>query len=88
MRWTIEDQIKGDAKLNYDPAKGDVKSPLAPWGPYLWTNGTKGREGDDVVFKAEDLGGDGTHPSRWANRRWPRCCSNSSRPSRRPRGGL
>ena len=41
-----------------------MKSPLALWGPYLWTNGTKGREGDDVVFKAEDLGGDGTHPSR------------------------
>jgi hypothetical protein len=63
VRWVIEKQINGDPALNYDADKGEVKSPLVLWGPYLWTNGTKGRELDDVVFTKDDLGGDGTHPS-------------------------
>lgn len=63
MRWVIEDQMKGEPKLNYDPAKGEVKAPVVLWGPYLWADGTKGREGDDLIWKHEDLGGDGTHPS-------------------------
>ena len=63
MRWLIQDQIKGDPKLNYDPVKGPVTSPLLLWGPYLWADGVKGRDGDDLVYKREDLGPDGTHPS-------------------------
>lgn len=63
VRWMIADQIKGEPSLNYDPAKGAVKAPLALWGPYLWADGVKGREGDDLVYKREDLAGDGTHPS-------------------------
>jgi len=63
MRWLIEQQIKGDPALNYDPAKGEVKSPLLLWGPYLWADGVKGRKGDELVWKREDLAGDGTHPS-------------------------
>ena len=39
VRWLIQDQIKGDAELNYDPARGLVKSPLLLWGPYLWADG-------------------------------------------------
>ena len=63
VRWLIEQQIKGEPGLNYDPAKGRVKSPLLLWGPYLWADGVKGRTSDDLVWKREDLAGDGTHPS-------------------------
>jgi hypothetical protein len=63
VRWLIDQQVKGDPALNYDPAKGEVKSPLLLWGPYLWADGVKGRKSDDLVWKREDLGGDGTHPS-------------------------
>jgi hypothetical protein len=63
VRWLIEEQTKGDPNLNWDPDKGRVKSPLLLWGPYLWADGVKGRNSDDLVWKCEDLGGDGTHPS-------------------------
>lgn len=64
VRGVIEDQIAGAAKLNADPSKGPVKAPVVLWGPYLWADGVKGREGDDLVYKREDLAADGTHPSR------------------------
>jgi hypothetical protein len=63
IRWVIDDQQKGNPDLNYDPAKGDVKAPLALWGPYLWADGTKGRAIDKLVYTRQDLGPDGTHPS-------------------------
>ncbi len=63
VRWLIEGQARGDPDLNWDPAKGQVKSPLLLWGPYLWADGVKGRKSDDLVWKREDLAGDGTHPS-------------------------
>jgi len=53
VRWLIQDQIKGSLP----------KSPLLLWGPYLWADGEKGRKIDDLVWKPEDLGPDGTHPS-------------------------
>jgi hypothetical protein len=68
-RWLIQDQIKGDAELNYDPGKGAVKAPLLLWGPYLWADGTKPRAGDKLVWKREDLAGDGTHPSQAGRRK-------------------
>ena len=49
--------------MNYDSAKGRVRSPLLLWGPYLWADGVKGRKSDDLVWKREDFAGDGTHPS-------------------------
>ncbi len=63
VRWLIQDQIKGDPKLNFDPEKGEAKSPLLLWGPYLWADGEKGRKAGDLAWKPEDLAGDGTHPS-------------------------
>jgi hypothetical protein len=42
-RWLIQDQIKGNAELNYDPSRGPVKAPLLLWGPYLWADGTTPR---------------------------------------------
>ncbi|MBI5383372.1 MAG: hypothetical protein HZA90_01655 [Verrucomicrobia bacterium] len=64
VRWLIQEQIKGAAKLNYDAAKGAVKSPLLLWGPYLWTDGVAPRKSDGLVWKREDLASDGTHPSQ------------------------
>jgi len=63
VRWLIEKQIKGDATLNFDAAKGEVKSPILLWGPYLWTNGTEGRSIDDLKWTTGDVANDGTHPS-------------------------
>jgi hypothetical protein len=53
VRGLIEGQIKGSA----------ATSPVLLWGPYLWADGEKGRKLDDLVWKPEDLGPDGTHPS-------------------------
>jgi hypothetical protein len=63
VRWLIQDQIKGEARLNYDPARGSVKAPLLLWGPYLWADGTTPRKGDGLIYEREDLAADGTHPS-------------------------
>jgi len=63
FKWLIADQIAGNPELNYDPAKGAVRAPWIAWGPYLWADGLKGRKDGAVVWKREDLGPDGTHPS-------------------------
>jgi len=63
VRWLIQDQIKGSADLNYDPARGTVKAPLLLWGPYFWGDGTTPRKSDKLVWERKDLAGDGTHPS-------------------------
>src|SRR6185436_2618042 len=63
IRWIIDSQIKGDSKLNPDPARGEVKSPVVLWGPYLWGDGTTPRK-DGLVWNLEDLrDNDRTHPS-------------------------
>ncbi len=64
MKWLIADQIAGKPELNYDPAKGAVRAPWMMWGPYLWADGLKGRKDGKVIWKREDLGPDGTHPSQ------------------------
>ena len=69
MRWTIAAQIAGSADLNYDPAKGAVKSPWIAWGPYLWADGTKGRKQDSLTYVRDDVGPDGTHPSESGRRK-------------------
>jgi hypothetical protein len=63
VKWAIADQIAGKPDLNFDPAKGAVRSPWIAWGPYLWADGTKGRQQGALVYLREDLGPDGTHPS-------------------------
>jgi len=63
VRWLIQAQMKGDPRLNYLPERGEVKAPLFLWGPYLWGDGVKPRAADGLVWKREDLGPDGTHPS-------------------------
>jgi hypothetical protein len=63
VRWLIQDQLAGKPALNYDPARGEVKSPLLLWGPYLWADGMTPRQSDGLVWQAKDLAGDGTHPN-------------------------
>lgn len=62
-RWLIQDQIAGKADLNFDAARGPVKSPLLLWGPYLWADGATPRKADGFLYQKDDFGGDGTHPS-------------------------
>jgi hypothetical protein len=58
VQWLIRKQIDDkDPDLAYD------KSPVLLWGPYLWTDGTKGRESDNLTWQKEDTANDGTHPS-------------------------
>jgi Cu/Ag efflux protein CusF len=68
VKWLIEEQIKGDAGLNYDPDKGAVKAPWLSWGPYLWANGTKKRA-DGYSYEEKDFVTDGTHPSESGRRK-------------------
>jgi len=63
VRWLIQDQIAGNEALNFDANRGTLKAPLLLWGPYLWADGTTPRKSDGLVWKREELGGDGTHPS-------------------------
>ena len=60
VRLLIEQQLKGDPALNYDPAKGAVKAPWLSWGPYLWANGMT-RRADGFCSEKDDFAGDGTH---------------------------
>ena len=63
VRWLIREQVEGRKELNHDPEKGKVRAPLVLWGPYLWADGDKPRKADGLVWLAEDLARDGTHPS-------------------------
>jgi hypothetical protein len=54
VKWLIEEQIKGDAGLNCDPSRGDVKAPWLSWGPYWWANGDVKRK-DGFAFEMGDF---------------------------------
>lgn len=64
MRGLIQKQMAGDAALNADPDKGEVKAPVLLWGPYLWAGGATARKSDGLMYLPEDFVGDGTHPSQ------------------------
>ena len=64
VQWLIRAQIK-----NEDPALAYDKAPLLLWGPYLWTDGAKGREQDKLVWNKNDTANDGTHPSATGQRK-------------------
>jgi hypothetical protein len=43
--------------------RGKLRGPHLLWGPYLWTDGTAGRN-DGLVWTCDDVEEDGTHPSK------------------------
>ena len=53
VKWLIERQLRGDAALNFDTAKGEVRAPWLSWSAYLWTNGDKPRS-DGLFFTTDD----------------------------------
>lgn len=62
VKWAIQDQLNGNANLNYNPKNGPVLAPWMSWGPYYWANGMLGRN-DGMEWDCEDFSPDGTHPS-------------------------
>lgn len=62
-RWLVQQQIKGDAQLNFDHAKGEVKAPLLLWGPYLWAQGSNPRQRDGLTWTQNDVRPDQLHPN-------------------------
>ena len=54
VKWLIEQQLKGDAELNYDRQTGASKAPWLSWGPYLWANGEIKRK-DGFSFQTSDF---------------------------------
>jgi hypothetical protein len=62
VKWAIQDQINGNANLNYIQGNGPVVAPWMSWGPYYWSNGMLGRS-DGTVWDCADFSADGTHPS-------------------------
>jgi hypothetical protein len=51
VRWLVQDRMEGK-----------LKGPWLGWGPYLWTDGTKGRA-DGFTWTCDDVRKDGTNPS-------------------------
>ena len=62
-KWLIEQQLKGDPSLNYDPSKGPVKAPWMSWGPYIWANGEKPRADGFHFVLADFMETDQMHES-------------------------
>jgi hypothetical protein len=63
VRWLIQEQMRAAPALNADPAKGELKSPVLLWGPYLWADGATPRAGDGLTYAAGEFAADGTHPA-------------------------
>lgn len=62
-RWVVQSQIAGDAGLNFDPTRGEVKAPLVLWGPYLWARGDSPRKLDGLTWTRADVRPDQLHPN-------------------------
>jgi hypothetical protein len=63
VKWLIEQQLRGESAVNFDPARGPVKAPWLSWGAYLWANGTK-PNADGLSYEITDFTeNDGTHES-------------------------
>jgi lysophospholipase L1-like esterase len=58
VKWTIQDRAAGRLKGR----------PWLAWGPYLWTDGTRGRK-DGFTWQCSDTRADGTHPSESGRRK-------------------
>ena len=62
-RWVVQSQMRGEAQLNYDPDRGEVRAPLVLWGPYLWAQGNSPRKLDGLVWTQNDVRADRLHPN-------------------------
>jgi len=62
IKWLIEQQLRREGGLNFDPAQGAVQAPWLSWGAYLWANGTK-PNADGLSYDEGDFATDGTHES-------------------------
>jgi len=62
VRGMIEDQLNGNANLNYNSANGPVTAPWLSWADYDWANGLIPRS-DGLVWTCQDFLPDGTHNS-------------------------
>jgi hypothetical protein len=67
VKWAIQDQINGNANLNYNPLLGAVVAPWMSWGTYYWANGMLGRN-DGLEWNCSDFSADGTHPASTGGR--------------------
>jgi PKD repeat protein len=63
VKWLVEKQINGAPELNYDSTQGPVVAPWISWGPYVWTDGLRGRSDGLLTVCPNDLESDFTHPS-------------------------
>lgn len=61
VKWMIEEQIQETLDINTSP-ESKHRLPWVGWGPYLWTDGLKGRS-DGLIWECSDVESDGTHPS-------------------------
>jgi hypothetical protein len=62
-KWLIEQQLKEDPSVNFDPNKGAVKAPWMSWGSYLWANGEKPRSDGFHFVLADFMETDQMHES-------------------------
>jgi hypothetical protein len=67
VKWAIQDQLNGNANLNYNPLLGAVEAPWMSWGTYYWANGMLGRA-DGLEWDCADFSADGTHPASTTGR--------------------
>ncbi|MBA3916479.1 MAG: hypothetical protein H0X25_22065, partial [Acidobacteriales bacterium] len=63
VKWAIQDQLNGNANLNFDPSKGPVLAPWMSWGPYTWANGLLIPNTTGLLWSCQDIKNDGVHPS-------------------------
>jgi hypothetical protein len=84
VKWLIEQQLKGEPALNYDPAKGEVKVPWLSWGPYLWARGTDKRSDGFSYETASPSGTRGWKKAPSASLRQSPLCRRTCMPVPRP----
>lgn len=59
VRGLVTQQIQGEKSLNANRERGPVQAPVLLWGPYLWADGPRGNEAEELVWKRTDFGPDG-----------------------------
>lgn len=63
-RWVVQSQVKGDAQLNFDPDRGEIRAPLL-----LWAQSNSPRKLDGLVWTEWDVRADRLHPNEAGTRK-------------------